>query len=128
MDGILVTDEIESEVRIDTEIILNENEEESEIANQLDDSGMTLEDMIKTVGMKTFVEYYNKFFAETSKDIIDYMKLHENYKNSSIRTKACTGKRIIKCNKGKQALEIISKSDRVDNLTREKAKKLLNDN
>jgi len=125
MDGTIVTDEIESEIKINTEILINDSEDESELNTQIENYKMSLKDMIKTVGMKTFVEYYNKFKNNSLKEIIEYMKSHENYKINSINTKASTGKMIFKYNMERQALEIISKSERVENIIKEKAIKLL---
>jgi len=124
MDGILVTDEIESEIKINTEII--DNEDESEQFFQYETlKTPPLEDMIKTIGMKTFINYYDKLKNESLQAIIQYMKDHENYKINSINAKASTGKRIFKFGLEKQALEIISKSERIDNEIRDEAIKLL---
>ena len=113
MEGKLVTEEIKNEIEFETG------------KNTLENSNMSLEDLIRTIGMKTFVDYYDKLKNNSVNEIIDYMKLHENYAINSIRTKASTGKRIFRENLNLNALEIISKSDRVDNKTREGALKLL---
>jgi hypothetical protein len=117
MGGELVTDEINNEIKIETEdeninIIGDKNIKEIKMI-----SGslfMTIEDLLKTIGMKTFVQYYDKFKNNSTQEIIQYMKLHENYSINSIRTKASTGKRIFKENMERSALEIISKSERVE--------------
>ena len=127
MGGALITDDFESEIIIDTEISFSNTEDESELINQIENLKMPLENMIKTIGMKTFVEYFDKLRNEPLRDIIEYMKQHEDYKINSIRAKASTGKRIFKMSMEKKALEIISKSERVDNQTKEKAVKLLNE-
>jgi hypothetical protein len=112
MDGILVTDEIKDEI-----------ETETEIKNPYSES---LEDLIKTIGMKTFVQYYDKLKNDLPTDIKQHMKLHKKYANNSINTKVSTGKRIFRENMEKQALEIISRSERVEEQIREGALKLLN--
>jgi len=129
MDGILVTDEINNEIKIETEEeninIIDEknNQKDNMVSGSL---FMTLEDLIKTIGMKTFVQYYDKYKNNSVQEIIQYMKKHENYSINSIRTKASTGKRIFRENMEKSALEIISKSERVDEQIKNEAKKLLN--
>jgi len=116
MDGILVTDEIETEIKIETE------------TDDIDEVSFKspLETLIKTIGMKTFVEYYDNFKNNSLQEITHYMNLHENYAPNSIRTKVSVGKKIFKENMEIQALEIISKSERVEEQIREKALKLLN--
>jgi hypothetical protein len=109
MGGILATDEIESEVKIETD----------------DTSKEPLETLIRTIGMKTFIEYYDKLKNNSLREIINYMKSYENYAINSIRTKASTGKRIFRENMEKSALEIISKSERVEVQVREEALRLL---
>ena len=116
MDGKLVTEEIKNEIEYET----GKKEE-----NLLDNSIMTLEDLIRTIGMKTFVEYFDKLKNDDLQDIIHYMKLHENYSINSVRTKTSTGKRIFREKLEKEALEIISKSERVDEKTRKEALKIL---
>jgi hypothetical protein len=126
MDGILVTDEIENEIKIETDnfnIAGNEKIDNKILSNN---STMSLEDLIKTIGMKTFIKYYDKFKNNSLQEIKNYMKLHENYGLNSIRTKASTGKKIFRENMEKQALEIISKSERVEYPTKKEAIKLLN--
>ena len=113
MDGKIVTEEIKNEIEYET------------IKITLENSNMSLEDLIRTIGMKTFVEYYDKLLNNSVDEIIHYMKLHENYAINSIRTKASTGKRIFRENLNLKALEIISKSDRVDSKTREGALNIL---
>ena len=76
--------------------------------------------------MKTFVKYYEKFKNNTVQEIMHFMKLNENYSINSLRTKASTGKRIFRENLERVALEIISKSERVEIEIKEEAEKLLN--
>ena len=118
MDGILVTDEIETEIKIETEI--------DNITDTYGISKLQLEVLIKAIGMKTFIEYYDNFKNDSPQEITHYINLHENYALNSIRTKVSGGKKIFKENMEMQALEIISKSERVEEQIREKALILLN--
>jgi len=111
MDGILMTDEISNE--IETEVNYDSR---------------TLEEIIRTIGMKTFVQYYHKLKNDKPKEIIQYMKLHEKYEINSIRNKVSTGKRIFRENLEIQALEIISKAEKVEHQIREEALKIINNN
>ncbi|MDR2701021.1 MAG: GIY-YIG nuclease family protein [Spirochaetaceae bacterium] len=117
MGGILVTDEIDSEIIIETEA------ENINISSNYENK---LEDLIKTIGMKTFVQYYDKFKNNSVQEIIQYMKLHEKYTINSIRTKTATGKRIFKNNLERKALEIISKARNVEEMIKKEALILLN--
>jgi len=117
MEGELITDEIKNDIE-------NEINAETNIENH----AMSLEDLIRTIGMKTFIQYYDKFKGIELKEIIDHMRLHENYRSSSIRTKASTGKRIFREKLEKQALEIISKSEKADKQTINGALELLKKN
>ena len=123
MDGIIITDEIEKEIKIETE---NFDINDAKKLSTFENNTMSLEDLIKTIGMKTFVKYYEKFKGNTVQEIIHFMKLNENYSINSLRTKASTGKRVFRENLEKKALEIISNSERVEIEIREEAEKLLN--
>ena len=108
MGGVLVTDEIGSEILIETET---------------DD--ISIEVLLKKIGMKTFVEYYNELKNVSSQEVKQCMELRDNFTNHSRDTKVSTGKKIFRENLNIQALEIISKSNRVDEKTKKDALKLL---
>jgi hypothetical protein len=128
MDGILVTDEIESEIKCDTENLFSDNmENEDSFISKYDNKIDYLKELIRTIGMSTFVKYY-KLFANNNysvSDIIQNMKSNENYKTNSLKTKSSVGKRIFKEKLEKEALKIISNSNVIDNNIKEEAKKLL---
>jgi len=86
---------------------------------------MSLDGLISTIGMKAFVKYYDILKNNTMQDIIHHMKLNENYTLNTLRTKASIGKKIFRDNLELKALQIISKSDRVDDATKKDAQRLL---
>jgi len=112
MGGVLVTDEVESEIAIETE--------HEDIATLT-----SVEELLRTMEMKTFVKYYDKFKNVSSHEIKQCMESDENYTKNSIDTKVSAGKRIFKENLNIQALDIISNSNRVDDKAREDALKIL---
>lgn len=82
---------------------------------------------IQTVGMETFVKYY-EYFSSSSysrQDIYSYIKQNENYEKTSLDTKVSTGLAIIRDGFGEQALKIISKAKRIEDKLRKKALDLL---
>ena len=92
--------------------------------NRLDSAA--LERTLRTVGMKTFVDFY-KDFPDLQITLTDIkLKLSScGYSANSISTKASTGRRIINNGQGREALELIIKATRVDEDTRKKAEELL---
>jgi hypothetical protein len=58
--------------------------------------------------------------------LLDYGKKYGGYKETSARTKASVGKKIVKDGMGESALMVISKAKRVDKETRSAAEKHLN--
>ncbi|GMO54982.1 MAG: hypothetical protein Pg6C_20790 [Treponemataceae bacterium] len=54
---------------------------------------MPLDRLIRTVGMRTFVRYYDSFRNNSVQEIIHEMKLRENFTLNSQKTKASTGKK-----------------------------------
>lgn len=84
--------------------------------------------LIHTIGMSTFVKYYEYFkdVKNTEDKIIDLFKKNdEGYMESSSRTKAYTGKRIFAENLNSIALKVISKASKVDYITAKRAKELM---
>jgi hypothetical protein len=86
-----------------------------------------VEKMIKTIGMATFVKYYEYFSSDNYSvgEIKQKMKTDEKYTENSRNTKASMGKRIFKENLEQEALKLIAQSDNVDNETKGDAKKYL---
>jgi hypothetical protein len=84
---------------------------------------------LKSVGMKTFVEYF-KIFSNpqiSREDIIDYLKSENNYTESSCITKTTQARRIINNKMAPNALRKVIRSDstRVSVSIQVKAKKFL---
>lgn len=77
---------------------------------------------IQTIGMKTFVDYYHLFVNPscTNQEIKHHMHLREKWSENSLDAKVFTGLKIIRENKGKEALRIISQSNRISRDTQEK--------
>lgn len=75
---------------------------------------------LQTVGMSTFLEYYQYILTESSAaNIIEKMiKDHPDWKEGTARTKTSTIKRIIKNGEVEEALSLISKSNH-PNITNE---------
>jgi hypothetical protein len=117
LGGALVTDEVGREVEAETETDADEIESDA--------SAVPLERLIRTVGMKTFVRYYDRFKNNSAQEIIHELQAHENYTLNARRAKASTGKRIFREHLEIQALEIIAKAKLVDEQTREAALALL---
>lgn len=71
---------------------------------------------IQRVGMGTFVKYFEAFSNETkeSADLVDALIKIEGYGDDSARTKVNSARRILSCNLGLEALEIISNSQNAD--------------
>jgi hypothetical protein len=92
----------------------------------------TFRKLLLSVGVKTFVEYYNVFEANKSGDSCEEIKesLRKKgvWKESSIATKASCGKRIFEMEKEIDALEyIVFTAKRVNDNVKEKATEILND-
>ena len=92
--------------------------------NRLDSAA--LERTLKSVGMKTFVDFY-KDFSDPQVTLTDIkLKLSPyGYSTNSIKAKAYSGRRIINNGQGREALELIIQAARVDEDTRKKAAELL---
>lgn len=87
-----------------------------------------LKKYIRTVGMSTFVKYYEQF-ANPHSDTGDVKQVMRNnnepWSDNSFNTKASAGKWIIKNNYGKEALQIIANASITDSKTIQKARALL---
>ena len=84
---------------------------------------MTVEGYLRSVGKTTFVKYYFNFQSKS----FDYCMTHfeENYTYNSKATKISCAKSIFSNGMEKEALKIIINSDRVDQITRQKARQIL---
>lgn len=83
-------------------------------------------DLIRTlnsVGKSTFVKYYYSFKDKSREECI--AQFDENYTDKAKSTRTGHAQRIFRENKNLDALEIIIKSNRVDDATRTKAKEIL---
>ena len=87
-----------------------------------------LKKYIRTVGMSTFVKYYEQFVNQNfdTRDVKQVMR-HNNepWGDNSYDTKASAGKWIIKNGYGKEALQIIANANNTDIETIQKARELL---
>ena len=88
---------------------------------------MTVDDYLRSVGKKCFIEYYELFqdFNINRQSLINELK-KENLSPASLDTKASDGRQIFIKNLEVQALENIINSKRLDTEIKEKAKRLLN--
>ena len=88
---------------------------------------MTVDDYLRSVGKKCFIDYYELFqdFNIDRQSLINELK-KENLSPASCNTKASDGRQIFIKNLEVEALQNIIHSRRLDNSTKEKAKKLLN--
>ena len=91
---------------------------------------MNKEELIKaiqSVGMGTFVKYYEAFSdsSKQSDDLVDALIKIEGYGDGSSITKVNSARRILNESQGLQALRIISESQRTENWIVPKALYLL---
>ncbi len=88
-----------------------------------------LDRALQSVGMITFVDYFEKFQDEslTHKDLVDMLKRdkNNNYKKSSIIAKASNGRLICKRSQGFDALRTTAFASQADKTTIAKARILL---
>ena len=88
-----------------------------------------LDRALQSVGMITFVDYFEKFQDEslTHKDLVDMLKRdkNNNYKKSSIIAKASNGRLICKMSQDFDALKTTAFASQADKATIAKARILL---
>jgi hypothetical protein len=86
-----------------------------------------MEDMLRSVGMKTFIKYYDKFKLEeySVQDIVQIMDVLENYTYDSSKMKASFGKQIFREHLQHEALIAIAHAEKVDESTKKVAQLLL---
>jgi len=88
---------------------------------------MTVDDYLRSVGKKCFIDYYELFqnFNIDRQSLISELE-KENLSPASCDTKASDGRQIFIKNLEIQALQNIINSKRLNNATKEKAQRLLN--
>lgn len=84
---------------------------------------MTLERLIGSIGMRTFVKYYYNFKNHDRNYCITHFE--ENFTDKAKSSKTGHAQLIFKNSQEKDTLIKISKSSRVDEETREQAKQIL---
>jgi hypothetical protein len=92
----------------------------------------TFKNLLLSVGMKRFVEYYEVFnaikFSDSSEEITKALRKKVVWKESSIATKANFGQSIFGMNRETDVFEyIVCGAEKVDDSVKEKAWKILND-
>ena len=83
-------------------------------------------DLIRTlnsIGKSTFVKYYDNFKTKDREECI--AQFAEAYTDNAKNTRTRHAQRIFRENKQIEALEIIVNSNRVDDVTRKRAKEIL---
>ena len=84
---------------------------------------MDLIRVLNSVGKSTFVKYYYNFKNLSRDECVPMFE--EDYTDKAKSTRTGHAQRIFRDNRHMDALEIILKSDRVDYITRSKAKEIL---
>ena len=84
---------------------------------------MDLIRILNSIGKSTFVKYYYCFRDESREECI--AQIDENYTEKAKATRTGHAKRIFRENKHIEALKIIANSNRLDVVTREKAREIL---
>lgn len=82
-------------------------------------SAMNQEELMKAiqrVGMGTFVKYFEAFTDQSkdSDDLVEALIEIEGYGDDSAKTKVNSARRILSCNLGQEALQVISNSQNTD--------------
>ena len=84
---------------------------------------MDLIRVLNSVGKSTFVKYYYNFKNLSRDECVSMFE--EDYTDKAKSARTGHAQRIFRENRHMEALEIILKSDRVDYITRSKAKEIL---
>ena len=122
--------EITEKVTVKTNTVKTDSYQAQTVAPTTDNQ-TTTEDSLKrdlqTIGMKTFVDFYEAF-ADPEYTLTDIKSMLDTcgYSPNSINTKASVGKRIIRNGQGREALEIIIQAVKIDENVRQRAEELLN--
>ena len=82
---------------------------------------------LQSIGMKCFVDYYEKFRDDkmSNVDLIELLMNNEGYKESGCKTRVSQSRRIIKAGMSVAAFKKIVKFSRLENSTLKKARVLL---
>ena len=82
---------------------------------------------LQSIGMKCFVDYYDKFCDNklSNIDLIELLMKNEGYKESGCKTRVSQSRRIIKAGMSVAALKKIVKSSRLEDSTIKKSQVLL---
>ncbi|EGQ9162847.1 hypothetical protein J7H99_004776 [Vibrio parahaemolyticus] len=83
--------------------------------------------VIQSVGMETFVKYFEAFFdmSKSSADLVDAIMKIEGYNKNSTRTKVSAARRIIQKNCYIKALTMVANSTNTEEWVPPRAKYLL---
>ncbi len=86
-----------------------------------------LERSLQSVGMACFVKYFHEFsdIKSNRADLIELLKRNEGYKESGCKTRVSQSSRIVKAERAKDALRIISKSAGVPEEVSARARQLM---
>ena len=86
-----------------------------------------LVEYLRKMGMTCFVKYFYEFSDESlsSRYLIDLLRRKEGYTEGSCRTRVSRARQIIQTGRARDALLIISKSDRISHVAGQ-AKKIIN--
>ena len=82
---------------------------------------------LQSIGMKCFIDYYDKFCDDkiSNIDLIELLMKNEGYKESGCKTRVSQSRRIIKAGMSVVVLKKIVKSSRLEDSTLKKAQELL---
>jgi len=85
-----------------------------------------LERSLQSIGKSCFVEYFEMFTNSSisNEDLIDILMKNESYMESGAKTRVSQSRRIIKSGRAKDALKIISSSNKVPDAISNKAREL----
>jgi hypothetical protein len=73
---------------------------------------MDIEKLLKSIGMTCFVKYYEIFAGDlTNKEVIEILKISENYEVTGCRTRVSCARRIIRGNQSIAALQLVVNSN-----------------
>ncbi len=117
--------EITEKVTVKTNTVKTDGSQAQTVAPTTDNQTATEDSLrrdLQTIGMRTFVEFYEAF-ADPEYTMTDIKSMLDTcgYSPNSINTKASVGKRIIRNGQGREALEIIIQAAKIDENIRQRA-------
>ena len=85
-----------------------------------------LDRSLRSIGKECFVKYFEEFsdLSNKSEDLIELLMVNEGYEETGCKTRVSQSRRIIESGRGKDALELICKSERVPHAISEQAREL----